>query len=156
MSAVIEETDRKPVNARDDSRPKILRTSCICIIVKLVHKHFALYFVYLLTGPAKTVLYEGLQEKDVGITEFTSSTAGISGILKHRLVKYEKFHYLKLDFYIPMHSRLSDFQVHEITLDDTVVHLKSRTVPEKEDEDSPTEGIHFKLEFLFQLDKSLL
>lgn len=40
--------------------------------------------IYL--GATKTVLYEGLQEKDVGITEFTSSTPGISGILKHRLI----------------------------------------------------------------------
>lgn len=36
------------------------------------------------SGPIKTILYEGLQEKDVGITEFTTSVPGISGILKHR------------------------------------------------------------------------
>jgi len=41
----------------------------------------------LFTGPAKKVLYEGLQEKDVGITEYTTSTPGIFGILKHRLAK---------------------------------------------------------------------
>jgi len=41
-----------------------------------------LFFLY--SGPVKTVLYEGLQEKDVGITEFTTSVPGISGILKHR------------------------------------------------------------------------
>ncbi|KAF0771299.1 pseudouridylate synthase 7 [Aphis craccivora] len=67
-----------------------------------------------ISRPVKTVLYEGLQEKDVGITEYTSSTPGISGILKHRL---------------------SDFQVNEIALDGTVVRLTSRTVPEKEAED---------------------
>ncbi|XP_060836880.1 pseudouridylate synthase 7 homolog [Rhopalosiphum padi] len=67
-----------------------------------------------ISRPVKTVLYEGLQEKDVGITEFTSSIPGISGILKHRL---------------------SDFQVNEIALDGTVVRLTSRTVPEKEAED---------------------
>lgn len=39
-----------------------------------------------------------------------------------------------------MNSRLSDFQVHEITLDGTVVHLTSRTVPEKEDEDYHVES----------------
>uniref|UniRef100_A0A2S2P4D4 Pseudouridylate synthase 7 n=1 Tax=Schizaphis graminum TaxID=13262 RepID=A0A2S2P4D4_SCHGA len=67
-----------------------------------------------ISRPVKTVLYEGLQEKDVGITEFTTSIPGISGILKHRL---------------------SDFQVNEIALDGTVVRLTSRTVPEKEAED---------------------
>jgi len=41
----------------------------------------------LSTGPVKTVLYEGLQEKAVGITEYTTPTPGISGILKHRLMK---------------------------------------------------------------------
>jgi len=40
-------------------------------------------------------------------------------------------------------SRLSDFQVHEITLDGTIVHLTSRTVPEKEDEeDCHVEGAY--------------
>ncbi|XP_026822512.1 pseudouridylate synthase 7 homolog [Rhopalosiphum maidis] len=67
-----------------------------------------------ISRPVKTILYEGLQEKDVGITEFTTSIPGISGILKHRL---------------------SDFQVNEIALDGTVVRLTSRTVPEKEAED---------------------
>lgn len=37
----------------------------------------------------KTVLYEGLQEKDVGITEYISSIPGISGILKHRLINFK-------------------------------------------------------------------
>jgi len=40
--------------------------------------------VCVYSGPAKTVLYEGLQEKDVGITEYTTQAIGISGILKHR------------------------------------------------------------------------
>lgn len=35
-------------------------------------------------GPVKMVLYEGLREKDVGITEYTTQAPGISGILKHR------------------------------------------------------------------------
>lgn len=39
------------------------------------------------SGPVKTVLYIGLQEKDVGITEYTTPAIGISGILKHRLIK---------------------------------------------------------------------
>jgi len=66
------------------------------------------------------VLYEGLREKDVGITEYTSRASGISGILKHRL---------------------SDFQVHEIELDGTVVRLTSRTVPEKEEEECPKDEV---------------
>lgn len=44
-------------------------------------------FVCIFSGSVKTVLYEGLQEKDVGITEYTSSIPGISGILKHRWIK---------------------------------------------------------------------
>lgn len=44
-----------------------------------------------------------------------------------------------------MSYRLSDFQVHEITLDGTVVHLTSRTVPEKEDEeDCHIDGVYKK------------
>ncbi|XP_025197379.1 pseudouridylate synthase 7 homolog [Melanaphis sacchari] len=73
-----------------------------------------------ISRPVKTVLYEGLQEKDVGITEFTTSNPGISGILKHRL---------------------SDFQVNEIALDGTVIRLTSRTVPEKEAEDPNLENV---------------
>lgn len=73
-----------------------------------------------ISRPVKTVLYEGLQEKDVGITEFTTSVPGISGILKHRL---------------------SDFQVNEIALDGTVVRLSSRTVPEKEAEDTTLKDV---------------
>lgn len=41
-----------------------------------------------------------------------------------------------------MNSRLSDFQVHEITLDGTIVHLTSRTVPEKEDDDCHVDGAY--------------
>lgn len=41
--------------------------------------------------------------------------------------------------------RLSDFQVHEIELDGTVVHLTSRTVPEKEIEETHSKGIYMKL-----------
>lgn len=44
-----------------------------------------------------------------------------------------------------MSCRLSDFQVHEITLDGTVVHLISRTVPENEDEeDFQIDGVYKK------------
>lgn len=43
--------------------------------------------MFLYSGPLKTVLFEGLQEKDVGITEFTTPTPGMSGILKHRLTE---------------------------------------------------------------------
>lgn len=43
--------------------------------------------MFELSGPIKTVLFEGLQEKDVGITEFTTSVPGMSGILKHRLIE---------------------------------------------------------------------
>lgn len=49
------------------------------------------------SGPTKTVLYEGLQEKDVGITEYTTSTPGISGILKHRYrQRYFYFSFLSI------------------------------------------------------------
>lgn len=40
--------------------------------------------MYVYLGPAKTVLYEGLRENVVGITEYATATPGISGILKHR------------------------------------------------------------------------
>lgn len=45
--------------------------------------------------------------------------------------------------------RLSDFQVHEIELDGTVVHLTSRTVPEKEIEESDLKGIYTKLTSIY-------
>ncbi|XP_050540711.1 pseudouridylate synthase 7 homolog [Daktulosphaira vitifoliae] len=63
--------------------------------------------------PSKKVIYEGLHEIDVGITEYSTSVPGISAILKHRL---------------------SDFQVNEIDLDGNVIRLNSTTVPEKEAE----------------------
>lgn len=44
--------------------------------------------------------------------------------------------------------RLSDFQVNEIELDGTIVRLTSRTVPEKEDEICPIEGIYITLTYM--------
>ncbi|VVC34511.1 Hypothetical protein CINCED_3A011732 [Cinara cedri] len=66
------------------------------------------------TGPKNKFLYEGLAERNVGITEYSTSAPGISGILKHRL---------------------SDFQVNEISLDGTIVRLTSQSIPKNEDED---------------------
>ncbi|KAF6211438.1 hypothetical protein GE061_011950 [Apolygus lucorum] len=58
---------------------------------------------------APTTYSVGLTEKEVGITEYVSSSAGISGIMKHRF---------------------SDFQVHEIDLNGKVVILDSKELPE--------------------------
>lgn len=54
----------------------------------------------LYSGPVKTVLYEGLQEKDVGITEYTTSVPGVSGILKHRWVEDQQYVYIFFKFII--------------------------------------------------------
>jgi hypothetical protein len=56
------------------------------------------YVTFLYSGPTKTVLFEGLQEKNVGITEFTTSTTGMSGILKHRLIEIKQIFILVLIF----------------------------------------------------------
>lgn len=52
-------------------------------------------------------LHAGISEKDVGITKYISDHCGFTGILKHRF---------------------SDFQVHEIDLDGSVVELTSTEV----------------------------
>uniref|UniRef100_A0A146L3C1 Pseudouridylate synthase 7 n=1 Tax=Lygus hesperus TaxID=30085 RepID=A0A146L3C1_LYGHE len=62
----------------------------------------------------------GLTEKEVGITEYVSSSVGISGIIKHRF---------------------SDFQVHEIDLNGKVVILDSKELPEVvEVEEAPNDS----------------
>lgn len=82
-------TNDSPVlsDVANDSPKKNLRMKFTLIIMMLntefIFNKLTVILVY--SGPLKTVLYEGLQEKDVGITEYTTSTAGLSGILKHRL-----------------------------------------------------------------------
>lgn len=88
-------------------------------------------------------MYQGLNEKDVDITEYVSSVPGISGILKHRLKKDEiNYFFISILINLNVCLRLSDFHVHEIALDGTVLHLTSRTVPEKEDEIFPLQGTY--------------
>lgn len=89
MSTSVEEeldNSNKTINeASDDLFQKIARINLyLQLSMSLILQKYNLKLLCLYSGPVKTVLYEGLQEKDVGITEYTTSVPGISGILKHR------------------------------------------------------------------------
>lgn len=69
-------------------------------LMSQTHLKYNIQMFCLYSGPVKTVLYEGLQEKDVGITEYTTSVPGVSGILKHRWIKDKQYVYVFFKFII--------------------------------------------------------